>query len=196
MDGRPTRRLARRRRIAPNRSPVPHRNALPDLVRPRAAIQGKETKSTLRFVLRPPGTREPCESAPLQVAENASHFSGLKIRTKSPQSTGPERNRGERADFRLSGRLAVHRSPLKTAGILGFSGPAGRTENGIRRAVGGGGGIRTPATLAGRTDYQSAAFSHSATPGALPKWLRRRTVRRNLHLSLWAVVAPSSINQD
>ena len=81
------------------------------------------------------GTREPCESAPLQPSNNAGDFSGMKIRTKSAQSTGPERNRGERADFGLPGRLAVNRSGQKAPRIIGFYAQAGQTENGFRRGL-------------------------------------------------------------
>ena len=35
---------------------------------------------------------------------------------------------------------------------------------GAEQTYGGGGGIRTPVTLAGQTVFETAAFNHSATP--------------------------------
>ena len=127
-------------------APLCRRSALPWR---NSANTEKLRKINASVQSRPLDTRQSRESAPLHVAENACNFSGLKIRTKSPQSTGPERNRGERADFGFPGGSPVHRSPPKTAGILGFSGLVGRTENGIRRAVGGGREARAQNSLDG-----------------------------------------------
>ena len=92
---------------------------------------------------------KPCASiqigAPCQTTENGRRthqavimFKRLKKivffhRTKSRQSTGPERNRPQRAIFGPAALEPVNRSPLKTAGNLRLTALPAGPESGIRK---------------------------------------------------------------
>ncbi len=60
--------------------------------------------------------------------------------------------------------------PRFASNPLGGSHPFLTKKTAIRRFFGGGGGIRTPGTLASTTVFETATFNHSATP---PHWIEK-----------------------